>query len=232
MKKILVLGTIVLLGFGSCGVGGSKKMTTDQDTLAYAYGAVQFGPHIAYLDSVEHLNVNIILGAIQDVVAGKAKMTQEEANAWAQEYYSVRLPAKKLKEAEDFLAETEKKSGVQKTESGLLYEILQEGGEKATNDADTVKVLYTGTLTDGKVFDSTTNRNNEPTTFPLNGVIPAWTEGMKLVGKGGKIKLYAHPDLAYGSQGAGQMIGPNQALIFEVEIVDVMPAAVTEVVAE
>ena len=222
MKKILVLGAIVMLGFSSCGVGGSKKMKTDLDTLAYAYGAVQFGPHIAYLDSVENLNVNIIYSAIQDVVAGKPKMTTEELNAWAQEYYTVRVPAKSMKEAEDFLAETEKKSGVQKTESGLLYEILQEGGEKATNDADTVVVLYKGTLPDGTEFDSTESRNNEPYTTPLNRVISAWTEGMKLVGKGGKIKLYAHPDMAYGQQGNGQ-IGPNKALVFEVEILDIKP---------
>jgi FKBP-type peptidyl-prolyl cis-trans isomerase len=231
MKKILVLSVIALLGFGSCGVGGSKKLTTDRDTLAYAYSSLQFGPPIAYVvaDSTEDLDIEVIIQAIRDAAANKSKMTQEEANAFMEEYFNVRMPANNLKEAEAFLAETEKKSGVMKTESGLLYEILAEGGEKATQDIDTVKVLYKGTLPEGKVFDSTEQRNNEPAVFPLNGVIAAWTEGMKLVGEGGKIKLYAHPDLAYGPQARSQLIGPNQALVFEVEIIDVMPATAVPV---
>ena len=225
MKKIFVLSLILGLALTACNSTGSKKLSTDKDTLAYAYGAVQFGPNIAYLDSVQNLNVGIILAAIQDVVAGKPKMTPEEANAWAQEYYTVRVPAQNLSTSVAFLAETEKKSGVMKTESGLLYEIIAEGGEKATNDADTLVVVYTGTLPNGKEFDSTKAHGTENDQFALNNVIPAWTEGMKLVGKGGKIKLYAHPDLAYGPMGQGS-IEPNQALIFDVEIIDIKPAAV------
>ncbi len=223
MKKILVLGAIVLLGFSSCGVGGSKKMATQRDSLAYAYSSLQFAPTFAFLDSVQNMNPEVMFQAIRDVIADKAKMTPEEANAFMERYFTVILPAENLKEAEAFLAETEKKSGVQKTASGLLYEILAEGsGQRPTNDADTVTVLYKGTLIDGTVFDSTESRNNTPAVFPLSGVIAAWTEGVKLVGEGGKIKLYAPPALAYGEQGS-QNIEPNKALIFEVELLGVKP---------
>ena len=222
MKKILVLGVVAAMAFASCNTT-SKTPKSELDSVAYAYSSLQFGPHVAFLDSVEHLSVDMIVSAIYDVVGGKSKMTQEEAEAFLNEYFTVRKPAQALKEAEEFLAGKEATAGVQKTESGLLYEIIEAGGEKATDDADTVVVLYKGTLPNGTVFDETTDGQTRE--FPLNGVIPAWTEGMKLVGKGGKVNLYVHPDLAYGSRGAGQSIGPNQALMFEVEIVDIKPAA-------
>ena len=224
MKKAIVLTLLLGMALASCNTA-SKTPKSEMDSVAYAFSAMQFGPHIAYLDSTENLSVDMIVAAIYDAVGGKSKMTPEEAQEFMNEYFSVRLPAKNLKEAEAFLAENEKKPSVEKTESGLLYEIITPGSAvKATNDADTVVVLYTGTLPNGTVFDSTASRNNEPATFPLDRVIPAWTEGMKLVGEGGKIKLYAHPNLAYGSQGQGQSIAPNQALQFEVEILEVKPA--------
>ncbi len=228
MKKILILSMIAMLGFGSCGVG-SKKLSTDLDSLSYAFSALQVAPMVAAVDTLNDIDPEIVIQAIRDYVKKSPKMTQEEANAFVQNYFTVTLPAKGLKEAEEFLAETEKKSGVVKTESGLLYEIIEPGSEiKATNDADTVKVLYTGTLPNGTKFDSTADRGDEPAIFSLNRVIPAWTEGMKLIGAGGKVKLYVHPDLAYGPQGSGQQIGPNQALIFDVELIEVMPVAEVE----
>jgi FKBP-type peptidyl-prolyl cis-trans isomerase FkpA len=230
MKKITTLASVLgAVLFMSCGtakraaVSEPLTMNTERDTLAYVYGALEFGPHIAYLDSVEHLNVELIFTSIRDVLAGQEKMTREEADSWIREYYMVRVPARNLKEAEAFLAEVERRPGVVKTESGLLYEILAEGGsKKATNDDDTVVTLYTGTRPDGTVFDSTADRGNEPAEFQLNGVIPAWTEGMKLVGEGGRIRLYIHPNLAYGEKGH-QKIDPNQALVFEIELLEVKP---------
>ncbi len=223
MKKIVVLTLVLGAMLTSCSTG-AKQLKTEIDSLSYSFAVTEIGPYVKMVDTTYHMNTEIILQAVRDVLADKAKMTPEEAQAFAQEYFTVRVPANNLKEAEAFLAETEAKAGVMKTESGLLYEILEEGGEKAANDTDTVVVLYTGMLVDGTVFDSTANRNDEPATFPLNGVIDAWTEGMKLVGKGGKIKLYAPPALAYGTAGSGQ-IRPNQALIFEIEVLDVKPAA-------
>ena len=102
---------------------------------------------------------------------------------------------------------------------------------KATDDRDIVVVHYKGTTDDGTVFDSSYDRG-EPAEFPLDRVIPGWTEGMKLVGKGGKITLWLPSDLAYGPRGAGRNIGPNQALQFEVELLDVKPFLSEEAPAE
>ena len=126
------------------------------------------------------------------------------------------------RESEAWLAEIEKQDGVEKTESGLLYRIDRKGGEKATKDTDRVKVNYEGRLRTGEVFDSSYERK-EPIIFGLNQVIKGWTEGMKLVGKGGKITLWIPSDLAYGERGAGENIGANEALEFTVELLDINP---------
>lgn len=224
MKKTLLLGIVGVMALSSCNTT-SKTPKTELDSVAYALG-LDIGQSVKNID--KNLDIDMLAQAMKDVINETEKMTPQEIQEFLNEYFSVRKPAKALKESEDFLAKKEKEANVHKTESGLLYEIIQEGGVKATNDADTVVVLYTGTLPDGTVFDSTDNRDGEPISFPLNGVIRAWTEGMKLVGEGGKIRLYAHPDLAYGSRGASQLIGPNQALVFDVELVEVKPVAEQE----
>ena len=126
--------------------------------------------------------------------------------------------------SDEWLAEIEKQEGVQKTESGLLYRIDREGdGAQATEDTDVVLVNYEGKNRTGKVFDSSYERE-EPISFPLNGVIRGWTEGMKLVKAGGQITLWIPSALAYGENGAGADIGPNEALEFKVELIEVNPA--------
>ena len=128
------------------------------------------------------------------------------------------------KASQKWLSKIEKKNGVQKTESGLLYRIDREGdGAQATLDTDVVLVNYEGKTRDGKVFDSSYERG-EPISFPLNGVIKGWTEGMKLVKAGGQITLWIPSELAYGENGAGSDIGPNEALEFKVELIEVNPA--------
>jgi FKBP-type peptidyl-prolyl cis-trans isomerase FkpA len=122
-----------------------------------------------------------------------------------------------------WLAEVETMEGVKKTESGILYRIDREGSEvMATEDTDVVLVNYEGKTSDGEVFDSSYERG-EPISFPLNRVIKGWTEGMKLVGVGGQITLWIPSELAYGERGAGANIGPNQALEFKVELLEVNP---------
>lgn len=117
-----------------------------------------------------------------------------------------------------WLAEIEKEEGVKKTESGLLYRIERQGnGEFPMADTDRVTVHYEGTLSNGEVFDSSYERD-ETIAFPLNGVIKGWTEGLKLIDKGGEITLWIPSDLAYGERGAGPTIGPNEALKFKVEL--------------
>jgi len=119
-----------------------------------------------------------------------------------------------------FLKENASKEGVKATASGLQYKILTEGTGKAPAASNTVKVHYKGTLLDGKEFDSSYKRG-EPIEFPLGGVIKGWTEGLQLVKEGGKIQLFIPSTLAYGSRGAGGAIGPDETLIFEIELLQV-----------
>ncbi|MBR4871858.1 MAG: FKBP-type peptidyl-prolyl cis-trans isomerase [Alistipes sp.] len=189
----------------------------------------------------EEVNMRDVLRAIDDVKTlngpeeadSLLRMTGEQIrNTFTQ--YSQRMQAKAQAEREKamaenaeasakWLAEVETMEGVKKTESGILYRIDREGSEvMATEDTDVVLVNYEGKTSDGEVFDSSYERG-EPISFPLNRVIKGWTEGMKLVGVGGQITLWIPSELAYGERGAGANIGPNQALEFKVELLEVNP---------
>lgn len=192
------------------------------------------------------ITVKKLMQGVSDVHNGKQMLTDEKANEFMKNYFEVIVPAENDRLSKEWLAEVEKEDGVQKTESGILYKIVAEGdmNVKAVNDTDVVKVLYTGKTRTGKVFDSNrwedmpqqrqemikayqpdqAEKDNE-IEFPLNRVIKGWTEGMKLVGKGGRIVLWIPAELAYGETGAGQDIGANEALCFDVELLDVTPAA-------
>ena len=125
-----------------------------------------------------------------------------------------------MAESEAFLAEMAQQEGVEITKSGLQYKVLEEGTGVMPQATDTVTVHYKGTLMNGQEFDSSYSRG-EPTSFPLNGVIAGWTEGLQLMKEGAKYEFYIHPDLAYGPRGAGGSIGPNAALVFQVELIKV-----------
>ena len=140
----------------------------------------------------------------------------------AEEREKMAAAAKKNKEAGDkFLAANKKKEGVKTTDSGLQYEVLEEGDGKSPKPTDTVKVHYHGTLIDGTVFDSSVERK-EPVEFPVNRVIEGWTEALQLMQVGDKYRLVIPSDLAYGERGAGGDIGPNSVLVFEVELLDIV----------
>jgi FKBP-type peptidyl-prolyl cis-trans isomerase len=142
-----------------------------------------------------------VLGGRQQVVAAKqAEKAQSESDA--------------------YFAALKKNPKVLSTPTGLHYEIIEAGTDPKPTAESTVKVHYTGKLVDGTVFDSSVERG-EPVEFPLGGVIPGWTEGLQLVGKGGKLKLYIPSTLGYGAQGAGGAIPPNATLVFDVELLDV-----------
>ena len=183
-----------------------------------------------------------ILAAIEDVRNNENKVDQFEASNFMQNYYTVTLPEQCKKESEEWLAAMAKKRGAKVTESGIVYIIREAGCDsiKAVKDEDKVKVLYTGRTCNGKVFDSNVWNDmpaqrqemmkayrpdeagkDSPIEFGLNQVIKGWTEGMKLIGKGGKITLWIPSELAYGERGTGQDIGPNAALRFDVELLEV-----------
>lgn len=184
-----------------------------------------------------------ICKAIQDVHDGNPQMDERTASMFWNNYMMIVVPAQNKEKSDKWLASIEKKSGVQKTESGLLYKIEKEGDMdvRATDNRDVVKVHYKGTKSNGKVFDASHFKDmpkmrqeimkkqmpeeydkDEPVEFPLNRVIKGWTEGMKLVGKGGKITLWVPAELAYGPRG-NRGIGGNEALRFDVELIDVTP---------
>lgn len=126
-----------------------------------------------------------------------------------------------IKAGQDFLAENAKREGVVTLESGLQYEVVNEGSGAKPTAADNVKCHYHGTLLDGKVFDSSVQRG-EPAVFPVNGVIAGWVEALQLMPLGSKWKLFVPSNLAYGEQGAGQDIPPHTTLIFEVELLEIV----------
>lgn len=219
------------------------------DSVSYLIG-VNFGYFIKannFADNLDDLNFSRIKKGINDFINAKGQMGSEEFNACLEispdmmqkvfgDYISKRqsyVAAKNLAEGQEFFEKLYSKGGVQKTESGLMYEILQEGNDVKAGPKDTVYCHYTGTLIDGTEFDAS-DPEGEPVRFTLDRVIKGWTEGMQLVGEGGKIKLYVPAELGYGENGAGAMIKPNSALIFEVEITKVgkVPAESEAVAAE
>ena len=164
-----------------------------------------------------------------DAAKGESEIDSHRAMMIINEYFSVVLPLQNKQESEAWLAKIEKKRGVQKTESGLLYRIDRKGDESIKPTAtDKVTVDYEGKTKDGKVFDSSYERG-QSATFSLSGVIPGWTEGLQLVGKGGQITLWIPSELGYGVYGSGSgAIGPNDALEFKVELHDVQSTATPE----
>ena len=216
----------------------------ERDSLSYAYG-LNIGHDLR--QGRVALQLNWYMKGFEQTRNDEGVMSADEVGEYLQNYFMVVLPQQEKEKSEAWLAKMEKKAGVQKSESGLLYKVVKEGdvSRSATDDRDEVTVHYTGRTVDGEVFDSSLFENmpkqrqemmrqyqpdafdekgniieNEPVTFPLNRVIKGWTEGMKLVGPGGKIILYIPSDLAYGPRG-NQAIAPNAALEFEVELIDV-----------
>lgn len=147
----------------------------------------------------------------QQQQSGEEGQSQEQQQQKAQE---------NLKKSQQFLEENKAKSGVKTTESGLQYKVLEEGSGASPALSDTVVVHYKGTLIDGTEFDNSRKRG-QPAEFQLSGVIQGWQEGLQLMKEGAKYKLFIPPELGYGQRGAGQNIGPNEALIFDVELIEV-----------
>lgn len=178
---------------------------------------------------------DILMKGIKDALGGNKPLLSEKETvdimtAYKQEFAAKQAEANKVlgeknkKEGETFLTENKKKDGVKTLPSGLQYKVVADGTGKTPKAADTVVVNYRGTLIDGTEFDSSYKRG-QSATFPVNGVIPGWTEALQLMKEGAKWQIVLPSNLAYGERGAGGAIGPNAVLIFEVELVAVKEAA-------
>ncbi|WP_372753002.1 FKBP-type peptidyl-prolyl cis-trans isomerase [Labilibaculum sp.] len=199
------------------------KYTEDQDKVSYCLGLSIASNLIT--SGVKTISVEPFMDALDAAFNGKMpELSPEEANKILQEFFGKiqeEQAGKAVAAGKEFLDENAKKEGVVKLESGLQYEIITEGKGDIPKGSDSVKCHYHGTLLDGTVFDSSVNRG-EPAVFPVNGVIRGWVEALQLMPIGSKWKLYVPSDLAYGAQGAGNLIGPHTTLIFEVELLEIV----------
>ncbi|HPW27213.1 MAG TPA: FKBP-type peptidyl-prolyl cis-trans isomerase [Tenuifilaceae bacterium] len=205
---------------------GKVAMKNDTDSISYAIG-VMYAQNLKQ-SQLETVNYQAVARAIQDIYSGDSanvKMSDDQAMAYINEYFrklDQKIAEKNLAESTKFLDENKTKEGVVVDSTGLQYKIITEGnGPIPTADA-VVKVHYKGTLVNGKQFDSS-YENGEPAQFKLNQVIRGWSIGLQKMKVGSKFMLYIPADLAYGvNVRPGGPIGPNQALIFEVELLDIV----------
>ena len=204
------------------------ELKTPDQRLSYALG-------IDIAASLSRLPLRLDQGAFvrgfEDVTANRDPLlSPEEFQTVMQEFQATMQQQnaavveeagnQNLSDGREFLASNKTRPGVTTTASGLQYEVLTAGSGATPAETDSVTVHYTGTLIDGTEFDSSVRRG-EPASFPVNGVIPGWTEALQLMKVGGKYRLFVPSELAYGPRGAGQAIGPNAALIFEVELLSI-----------
>jgi len=230
MKNWLVLSPLALCFMAwPLAATAQESLETESEKLSYAIG-LDIGQSLKDLDT--ELDLKVLMQGVEHVLQGQEPLlTTEELNAIKQAFFQQRQAAqqaaqqaaaeKNQAEGQAFLAENKTKEGVQTTESGLQYKVLEQGDGPKPKATDTVSVHYQGTLVDGTVFDSSYQRG-QPTSFPLNRVIPGWSEGLQLMPVGSKYQFVIPAELAYGPNGAGGTIGPNATLIFEVELLNIV----------
>ncbi|THB79423.1 MAG: FKBP-type peptidyl-prolyl cis-trans isomerase [Desulfobulbaceae bacterium] len=216
-----------------------EELGSELKKLSYSMG-LDLGKYLSQVGSEVDLEA-IKLGLEDGFTGAEPKMSEEEIKE-VQEAFAERMKIKQaqelaammeknLAEGQAFLAENAKKEGVMVTESGLQYEVLEQGdGEKPAAE-DIVKVDYVGTLIDGSEFDSSIKRG-EPITFPVNQVIPGWSEALQLMAVGSKFKVAIPSELAYGETGAQPVIPPNSVLVFEIHLLGIEPPVEVEDITE
>ena len=237
MKKIsiyLILASVVLF---SCNNSTTEKkdvkLTNENDSISYALGVdIANSLKKSGLDSI---NVNAFVKALKSAYdSSELLIAETDAQMFIQKYFAAQQQKQRAKDqekfkknikiGEDFLAENAKKEGVVTTSSGLQYKIIKKGTGATPTATSVVTVDYEGKLVDGKVFDSS-YKTGKPATFPVNGVIPGWTEALQLMKEGAVWELYIPQELAYGANSPGGVIEPYSTLVFKVELKKVQSAA-------
>ena len=236
MKNSIIYGLVLVLALSaSCQQGGkSVKLQTNIDSVSYAIGVLVGTNNLKQLENAPgggEINKEAMAAAFSASTLSKDSIiTPEEAQALVQKFFegaSQRQSQKNLEEGNAYLEKNKAREGVTTTASGLQYEVITAGTGPMPTAADQVRVHYHGTLIDGKVFDSSVDRG-EPVVFGVGQVIPGWTEALQLMPVGSKWKIYLPSNIAYGERGAGGDIGPNAALIFEVELLEMVKAEPTK----
>ena len=226
MNRLIICLAAVLVA--SIGLAQNKTPLKDQkDKASYSIG---YDIGTTFKKQNVELNPDALFSGLKDALSGKEAMSKEERDKTLADFQKEMVEKqaattkaageKNTVDGEKFLAENKKKEGVKTTASGLQYKVLKEGTGASPKPTETVVTNYKGTLLDGTEFDSSYKRN-EPATFPVNRVIPGWTEALQLMKPGSKYQLFIPSKLAYGERGAGKDIGPNSALIFEVELLSI-----------
>lgn len=216
----------------------AAKVTKDspfQDKVSYALGA-SVGTYIATVQEQQkemlgEVNQDLVIKGFTDAVRKTTDLSEQEITDTlmalennireTMEKQAQDEAAQNLADGKKFLEDNAKREGVKVTDSGLQYEVIKEGKGATPTPTDTVQVKYKGTVISGEVFDEQT----DPISFPLSNIIPGWVEGLQLMKEGSIYKLYIPADLAYGDMAAGPVIKPNSVLIFEVELVKVIPGS-------
>jgi len=226
-SALALLCASVLLPLAMAGprIAGAQSSAprTDDEKAFYAIGTALAG-QVQQLEPISERELELLVQGLRDVVGDKVlAVEQNEGAPLIRALITARQENAAVAEtaaAASFLAAEAAKTGAKKTESGLIYTQLKAGTGPSPAATDTVTVHYHGTLRDGTVFDSSVERG-EPAKFPLNRVIPCWTEGVALMKVGGKSRLVCPAEIAYGSRGMPPRIRPNAALSFEVELIEI-----------
>lgn len=223
--SLLVLTTVAL---AACGPAGTPSLETEDQKASYGIG-FQSGNQLAPAQS--HIDLDAFLAGIRDGMAGNEpaldqmeiqtalQSLSEQVNAEETERRAVEGEANAAA-AEAFLAENATKDGVMVTESGLQYEVLRQGDGASPGPTDQIRIHYRGTLIDGTEFDS--SYDGEPAQFGVNGVIAGFGEGLQLMTVGSHYRLFIPSEIGYGANGSGRLIGPNAALVFEIELLEIV----------
>lgn len=207
----------------------STELTTFEDKLSYSMG-FEVGNY--FKSAGGEIQKDLLVTGIEAAYKGDKPLLTEEEMLAVKKEYAEKMQQKQMAELEEmkaknlaagtaFLEENKKKEGVTVTESGLQYEVLQEGSGDKAKAEDTVKVEYTGTLIDGTEFDSTA-KHGQPAEFQVGQVIKGWGEALQLMSPGSKLRLVIPSELAYGEQGAAPRIQPNAVLVFDVELKEIV----------
>ncbi|MBF0461188.1 MAG: FKBP-type peptidyl-prolyl cis-trans isomerase [Magnetococcales bacterium] len=233
--KIMIVRSLALLMTGwiaiPCAQAGDEPPKTLKERFSYALG-MQMGNDIGQMSAKDKLDSALFLRGLKDQLDGKKTLLTAEDADKTREEFQKSMHDEMIKEAQEaanknrtegeaFLAKNKERKEVTTTVSGLQYEVITPGNGPKPKATDTVKVHYLGTLLDGTEFDNSYARK-EPVTFPLDRVIPGWTEGLQLMPVGAKYRFFIPADLAYGKRGAPPKIGGGSTLKFEVELLEIV----------